>query len=58
MREKEIDVIGLMDPNRFALKETLEQLIRFLDLNIVFEGVEHRVTTQRLKSRPYDTLNA
>jgi hypothetical protein len=53
-----VDVIGLMDPNRYALKETIEALIRFLDLNIRINGEEHRVVTQRLKSRPYDTLNA
>lgn len=51
-------LIGLMDPNRYALKETLEKLFAFLDLRIPFGGEIHRVSTRRLKSRPYDTLKA
>ncbi len=57
MAEQVVDVIGLMDPNRYALKETLEELIAFLDLHIRLDGKEHRVQTRRLKSRPYDTLH-
>jgi len=57
MAEQVVDIIGLMDPNRFALKESLEQLLKFIDPVIKYRGQEHRITTQRLKSRPYDTLN-
>lgn len=58
MAEQVEAIIGLMDPNRYALKETLEKLYEFLDLNIKWNGRFHRVTTRRLKSRPYDTLAA
>ncbi len=57
-RDEMEDVIGLMDPNRYALKETLAQLFKFLELEIPYRGTVHRVTTRRLKSRPYDTLRA
>lgn len=58
MADHILDVIGLMDPNRYALKETLEKLFAFLDLEIRLDGKLHRVSTRRLKSRPYDTLRA
>ncbi len=46
--------IGLMDPNHFALKETLFQLINELDLVISYEGRALRIRAGMLRSRPYD----
>lgn len=51
-----VDVIGVMDPNRYALKATLEAMMTFMDLNVKWGGQTHRVVTARVPCRPYNTL--
>ncbi|MBI4569261.1 MAG: hypothetical protein HY719_12770 [Planctomycetes bacterium] len=51
-------LVGVMDPNHFSFRTTFEKLLAFLDLHIPHGGTVHHLTTRRLKSRPYDVLNA
>lgn len=49
--------IGIMDPNSFSFRWTLEGLFRYLNLEIKYEGKLHKITTERVKCKAYDTLN-
>jgi hypothetical protein len=51
-------VIGVMDPNAFSFRQSIESLVAFLLPQIVYKGRIHRITTERIKNKPYDTLNA
>ncbi|MCO4781818.1 MAG: hypothetical protein KC646_05790 [Candidatus Cloacimonetes bacterium] len=50
--------IGVMDPNAFAFRESVEKLIESLAPSIEYNGVVNKVSTRRIKCRPYDVLNA
>jgi len=51
-------VIGVMDPNAFSFRESVERLIEFLEPKIKFNGSTHEISTRRIKCRPYDVLEA
>ncbi len=51
-------LIGLMDPNSYSFRVSLEKLIAFLDPHIKYKGKVHHVTTRRISTRPYDVLQA
>lgn len=56
---KEVEkLIGLMDPNGFALRVCLEQLIAKIQPKIKYNGQIHKVSTRRISTRPYDVLRA
>lgn len=52
------DIIGVMDPNGYSFRVTFEKLIEFLAPKIPYDGKLHQVVTQRIKTRPYDVLDA
>lgn len=51
-------IIGVMDPNGYAFRETFEKLLTYLNLEIEYKGTLHKVKTQRISTRPYDVLQA
>ena len=50
--------IGVMDPNAFSFRESIEKLVVALSPNIKWNDQTHEVGTRRIKCRPYDTLRA
>ena len=50
--------IGVMDPNAFSFRESIEKLVVALSPNIKWNDETHEVRTRRIKCRPYDTLRA
>lgn len=50
--------IGVMDPNAFSFRESIEKLVVALSPNIKWNDEIHEVGTRRIKCRPYDTLRA
>ncbi len=56
--EKVKKLIGIMDPNGFSFRNSIEKFIAFLKPEIEYHGKIHEVVTQRIATRPYDVLNA
>ena len=50
--------IGVMDPNAFSFRESIEKLVVALAPSIKWNDEIHEVETRRIKCRPYDTLLA
>lgn len=50
--------IGVMDPNAFSFRETIESLIRFLEPEIAYKGEVSKIRTRKIKCRPYNVLEA
>ncbi len=50
-------VIGIFDPNSYSFRFALERLFEHLKLEVEEDGVVHEITTERVRCRPYDTLN-
>lgn len=51
-------VIGVMDPNAFSFRESIESLIDFLSPKIRWNEQLNRISTRRIKCRPYNTLKS
>jgi len=51
-------LIGIMDPNCFSFRATLEGLLNYWKPEIKYKSKTHHITHRRVKCRPYDVLNA
>jgi hypothetical protein len=51
-------IIGIMDPNSFALRASIEGLLDFLKLNITYKKETYKIEHRRIMSRPYNVLGA
>lgn len=58
MTETVDHLIGIMDPNCFSFRATIEGLLNFWNPEIKYKSKIHRITHRRIKCRPYDVLNA
>lgn len=63
MQDKELDkankrIIGIMDPNGFALRASVEGLLDHLNLNIKYKGQNIKIEHRRILSRAYNVLGA
>lgn len=50
-------IVGIMDPNSYSFRVTVEELFAHLDLEIPWGGETHKVRTRRIMCRPYNTLD-
>lgn len=55
---KEQRVIGIMDPNGFALRASIEGLLDYLNPKITYKGNTVKLVHRRIVSRPYNVLGA
>ncbi len=51
-------IIGIMDPNGFALRASLEGLFDYLKLNVEYKNEKYKIEHRRIMSRPYNVLGA
>ncbi|MFN8575262.1 MAG: hypothetical protein U0354_00245 [Candidatus Sericytochromatia bacterium] len=51
-------IIGIMDPNSFALRASIEGLLDYLKLNIKYKNENYKIEHRRIMSRPYNVLGA
>ncbi|MBI2267073.1 MAG: hypothetical protein HYU64_18250 [Armatimonadetes bacterium] len=51
-------IIGIMDPNYFSFRGTLEALFAFLKPRIKYGPNTYEIVTRRITCRPYDALRA
>lgn len=58
MSEKQQVVIGLMDPNSFAFRASLEGLLNHIDRDVKHKGKTYEIVSRRIVSRPYNVLGA
>jgi len=50
--------IGVMDPNAYSFRETLEALIEYLNPEIKWGKETSKIKTRKIKCRPYNVLEA
>jgi hypothetical protein len=50
------NTIGIMDPNSYSFRFSLEGLIRFLKPEINYGGKLHQISTTRIRCQAYDAL--
>ncbi len=58
MSDKQEVVIGIMDPNSFSFRASLEGLLNSIDKDIKYKGKTYELNTRRIVARPYDVLGA
>ena len=58
MAETMNHVIGIMDPNAYSFRATIEGLLNFWKPEIKYKSKIHKIDHRRLKCRPYDVLEA
>ena len=51
-------IIGLMDPNGFALRASIEGLLDHLRLNVEYKNEKYKIDHRRIMSKPYNVLGA
>lgn len=51
-------IIGIMDPNSFALRASIEGLLDFLKLNVKYKNETYKIEHRRIMSRAYNVLGA
>lgn len=51
-------IIGIMDPNGYALRASVEGLLDFLKLNVQYKNESYKIEHRRIMSRPYNVLGA
>ena len=51
-------IIGLMDPNGYSFRVSIEGLLDHLKLNINYKGQNFKIAHRRIMSRPYNVLGA
>lgn len=56
--DQEKRIIGLMDPNGYPLRASIEGLLDFLNLTIKYKGQNIKIVHRRIVSRPYSVLGA
>lgn len=58
MSDKQEVVIGIMDPNSFSFRASLEGLLNHIDKDIKYKGKTYELSARRIVARPYDVLAA
>lgn len=58
MSEKIPAIVGIMDPNSFSFRASIEGLFNHMTKDITYKGKHYEVQTRRIMSRPYDVLSA
>ena len=58
MSEAKKAVIGIMDPNSFSFRGSLEGLLNHISKEVDYKGETYEVVSRRIVSRPYNVLGA
>lgn len=58
MSEIQKAVVGIMDPNSFSFRASIEGLLNHITKNIQWQGKTYQVESRRIMSRPYNVLGA
>ncbi len=57
-KDENTKIIGIMDPNGFALRASVEGLMDHLKLNVKHKGQNYKIEHRRIMSRAYNVLGA